>query len=69
VNDDWNHRVIVIDPRTNKVVWQYGHTGIPGAGPGYLDKPDGVDLVPPYSLTIVHRHAMLGPQSPASGGG
>ena len=69
LNDDWNHRVIVVDPRTNKIVWQYGHTGIPGAAPGYLDKPDGVDLVPPYSLTYVHRHAMLGPQSPAAGGG
>jgi DNA-binding beta-propeller fold protein YncE len=49
-NDDYNHRVIVIDPRTNRIVWQYGHTHIPGRGPGYLDKPDGVDLAPPYSL-------------------
>ncbi|MGH9101556.1 MAG: hypothetical protein ACRDYD_01000, partial [Acidimicrobiales bacterium] len=49
-NDDYNDRVIVVDPRTNKVVWQYGHTATPGAAPGYLHKPDGVDLVPPYSL-------------------
>jgi hypothetical protein len=58
VNDDWNHRVIVIDPKTNQVVWQYGHTGVPGSAPGYLDKPDGVDLAPPYSLTIVHASTM-----------
>jgi outer membrane protein assembly factor BamB len=69
LNDDWNHRVIVVDPRTDQVVWQYGHTGIPGAGPGYLDKPDGVDLVPPYSLTILHRNGMRAPQSAAPGGG
>ena len=25
-NDDKNDRVIVVDPRTNKIVWQYGHT-------------------------------------------
>lgn len=61
LNDDWNHRVIVVDPRTDEVVWQYGHTGVPGAGPGYLYKPDGIDLAPPHSLTIVHRRAMRGP--------
>ena len=49
--DDYNDRVIVVDPRTNKVVWQYGHTGVAGRRPGYLDNPDGVDLVPPNSLT------------------
>jgi DNA-binding beta-propeller fold protein YncE len=49
-NDDYNHRVIVIDPRSNRIVWQYGHTHVAGRGPGYLAKPDGVDLAPPYSL-------------------
>jgi hypothetical protein len=55
LNDDGNDRVIVIDPHTNKIVWQYGHTGQPGSAPGYLDDPDGVDLAPPYSLLIRHR--------------
>ena len=50
VNDDFNDRVIVVDPRTNRVVWQYGHTGIAGSAPGYLSRPDGVDLAPPSSL-------------------
>jgi outer membrane protein assembly factor BamB len=45
-NDDYNHRVIVIDPRTKRIVWQYGHTGVVGTRPGYLDKPDGIDLLP-----------------------
>src|SRR5450759_1212795 len=49
-NDDKNNRVIVIDPRTNKIVWQYGHTHVAGAGEGFLSDPDGVDLAPPYSL-------------------
>jgi len=49
-NDDYNDRVIVVDPRTNRIVWQYGHTGQPGSGPGFLDIPDGVDLAPPNSL-------------------
>ena len=49
-NDDANQRVIVIDPHTNKIVWQYGHTGVPGTNDGFLSNPDGVDLAPPYSL-------------------
>jgi len=49
--DDYNHRVIVVDPKTNKVVWQYGHLGQAGASPGYLDTPDGLDLAPPHSLS------------------
>ena len=54
VNDDYNHRVVVIDPRTSAIVWQYGRTGVPGAGPGYLNNPDGMDLVPPYALSPTH---------------
>lgn len=49
-NDDYNERVFIIDPRTNKIVWQYGHTGHAGDRAGYLSNPDGVDLVPPNSL-------------------
>jgi hypothetical protein len=50
LNDDANHRVIVVDPRTNQVVWQYGVTGRPGSGLGLLSNPDGLDLAPPFSL-------------------
>jgi outer membrane protein assembly factor BamB len=45
-NDDYNQRVIVIDPRTKRIVWQYGHTGVSGTALGYLNKPDGIDLLP-----------------------
>lgn len=65
-NDDYNHRVIVIDPRTDQVVWQYGHTRAAGSDPGYLNDPDGVDLMPPYSLTSTHAATM---GVPAGGGG
>ncbi len=58
VNDDLNNRVIAVDPRTNTVVWQYGHTGLPGAAAGYLNVPDGMDLVPPYSFAAVHAAAL-----------
>lgn len=55
-NDDSNDRVIVVDPRTNSIVWQYGHTHVPGLQPGYLNTPDGVDLAPPHSLAPQHAH-------------
>jgi hypothetical protein len=46
INDDARDRVIVLDPTTRKVVWQYGHTDIPGTGPGYLSDPDGHQPIP-----------------------
>jgi DNA-binding beta-propeller fold protein YncE len=50
LNDDYNHRVLIVNPRTRRVVWQYGVTGKAGRRPGYLNNPDGIDLVPPNSL-------------------
>ena len=57
-NDDSNHRVIVVDPKTNRIVWQYGVTGKKGREAGLLNTPDGVDLAPPYSLLIQHAKTM-----------
>jgi hypothetical protein len=59
VTDDWHHRIVVIDPRTRRIVWQYGHLGVPGASPGYLSKPDGLDLLP--SAVIPRRSAHRAP--------
>ena len=46
MTDDWHHRIVVIDPKTKRVVWSYGHVGRPGIAPGFLNKPDGLDLLP-----------------------
>lgn len=46
VVDDYNDRIVVIDPATNRIVWQYGHTAVGGTAPGYLHIPDGFDFVP-----------------------
>src|SRR5436190_1164577 len=65
VTDDWHHRVVVIDPRTKRIVWQYGHFGIPSSRRGYLSKPDGLDLLPAGVLArrrgsrSLSRHASL----------
>ena len=54
VNDDYRHRVVLIDPTTNAIVWQYGQTDHRGSGPGLLDTPDGFDLLLPDASTPLH---------------
>lgn len=44
LNDDYRDRVIVIDRKTKKIIWQYGHTDVKGSAPGYLNNPDGIDI-------------------------
>lgn len=55
-NDDYRDRVVIIDPRTNRIVWQYGHTDARGTQPGYLYIPDGFDLLAPDGTTPTHPH-------------
>jgi outer membrane protein assembly factor BamB len=62
-NDDYNQRVIVIDPRTKRIVWQYGHTGVAGSARGYLNKPDGLDLLP--SATVERTLSVPARRRPA----
>ena len=46
VNDDYNDRVVVIDPKKHRIVWQYGRLRDPGKGPNRLNTPDGMDYIP-----------------------
>jgi hypothetical protein len=56
VNDDYRHRVAIIDPKTKKIVWQYGVTGHPGKGPDHLRIPDGFDLLHSNGVTPTHPY-------------
>ncbi|MGB7588397.1 MAG: kelch repeat-containing protein [Solirubrobacterales bacterium] len=56
VNDDYRDRVVIIDPHTRKIVWQYGHTEAPGTAPGFLNTPDGFDLLAPGGRTPTHPY-------------
>lgn len=47
LNDDFRNRVIVIDPHTNQIVWQYGVDDRRGRSQGLLFIPDGIDSKPP----------------------
>ncbi len=54
VNDDYRHRVVVIDPATRRIVWQYGSTDRAGTAPGLLNTPDGFDLLIAGGTTPTH---------------
>lgn len=53
-NDDYNDRIVAIDPTTGALVWQYGITGVAGTAPGYLNTPDGFDILAPGGVTPTH---------------
>jgi hypothetical protein len=53
VNDDYHHRVVIIDPKTDRIVWRYG-TGSAGMGIGRLAYPDGLDLLLPGGVIPLH---------------
>ncbi len=54
MNDDRNHRVVIIDPATDRIVWHYGVTGVPGLTAGHLNTPDGLDLLLPGGVIPLH---------------
>jgi outer membrane protein assembly factor BamB len=78
INDDYRDRVVIVDIHTNRIVWQYGHTDRPGRAPGYLNTPDGLDLLPtaaaqrlPAIRAVLavrrpHRRAPAAPRTAAS---
>ena len=65
ITDDWHHRIVVVDPKTKRVVWSYGHLNQPGSSAGYVNKPDGLDLLPAVpqgarTKQVTHAPAQLG---------
>jgi outer membrane protein assembly factor BamB len=46
INDDYNDRVVIVDPKKHRIVWQYGHLGRAGSAAGFLNTPDGMDYIP-----------------------
>ena len=54
VNDDYRNRVVVIDPATDSIVWQYGITDVSGTTPGMLSIPDGFDNLLANGSTPTH---------------
>ena len=54
VNDDYRNRVVVIDPKYDAIVWQYGLTDHAGTALGLVSIPDGFDLLLSNGTTPTH---------------
>jgi hypothetical protein len=50
LNDDFRHRVLLLDPLSGRIVWQYGRSDAAGRSSDQLNTPDGINLVPPGSI-------------------
>lgn len=46
ISDESNHRVIIVDRKSSKVVWQFGSTGKAGRSAGELNLPSGLSPAP-----------------------
>jgi len=72
VNDDYRHRVVLLSIPRHRIIWQYGHTDVAGLKPGYLNPPNGLDLlpfrralaIPAIRALLANRHALPHTQGP-----
>lgn len=63
INDDYRDRIVIVDIHTNRIIWQYGHTDRPGRAAGFLNTPDGMDLLPTsdaQSSPVIRRLLSVG---------
>jgi hypothetical protein len=51
-NQEENHQIVEISYPTGKLIWSYGHAGVAGSSPGYLNTPDDAYALP-HHLVIV----------------
>jgi hypothetical protein len=51
-NQEDNHTIVEIGYPSGKLLWQYGHPGVPGNQPGYLDQPDDAYLLKSGIVTV-----------------
>jgi hypothetical protein len=51
-NEEFRHTIRLISFPAGRVIWRYGHSGVPGSGRGYLDRPDDAYLLPNGLLTV-----------------
>ncbi len=56
VTDDYRDRVVLIDRRSKRIVWQYGRADHPGTGANRLKTPDGFDLLAPSGRMPTHPY-------------
>lgn len=45
ITDQGNQRIILVNLRSGKIVWQYGTTGVAGSGPNQLNSPNSAEVL------------------------
>lgn len=73
INDDFRDRVVLVSISKRRIVWQYGHTDRPGRANGYLNTPDGLDLLRTGTAqqsrvirALLSKHRQIVPGRPAT---
>ncbi|MHB8530921.1 MAG: outer membrane protein assembly factor BamB family protein [Caulobacteraceae bacterium] len=56
ITDQGNQRVIEVSKKTKKILWQFGVTGVPGAGPDHLNNPNSVEVLDDGHLLIADEN-------------
>ncbi len=56
LNDDYRDRMAAIDPTTQALVWDYGVPDVQGTSAGYLNTPDGFDILNANGSTPTHLY-------------
>jgi outer membrane protein assembly factor BamB len=51
-NEEFNETIAQVSLRTKRVVWRYGHSGVPGAARGFLNTPDDAYRLPNGDTTV-----------------
>ena len=68
LNDDYNDRLVAIDPATGASSGSTACTGEAGAAAGLLNVPDGFDVLGPAGSTPTHSCHRLGKKRDPDGG-
>ncbi len=70
-NQEDNHTIVEIGYPSGRLLFQYGHPGHPGAGPGYLYQPDDSYLLKSGTITVAdasnNRILFISPQGQITG--
>ena len=52
INEESNNVIALISIATKKIIWTYGHPGVAGSNPGYLNTPDDAYQLPNGTITV-----------------
>jgi putative pyrroloquinoline-quinone binding quinoprotein len=55
-NEEDNHDILSIDIKTHRVTNLYGHPGVKGSTPGYLNTPDDAYVLPDGTMTVADAY-------------